>query len=59
MLISVIVATVLAIIALYANKGLNTDATMQRVVHVLIIVLWALYLLDAFTGRHVLGRLGG
>jgi hypothetical protein len=55
MLISLLVATVLAILVVYANARLNPDATIKNVVHVAAIVVWVLYCLVVVTGRPFAG----
>ena len=58
MLTAFIIGTVIALLFIYANRRLNPDATIQNIVHVVVIVVYVLFLLDLFTGRHYLGRLG-
>lgn len=58
MLISLLVATVVAILVLYANRALNPEPTIKNIIHVGVIIVWCLVVLDLFTGRHLLGRFG-
>lgn len=57
MLIQLIVALVLAGLALWALGQFPIDATIARLIRVVIIVACVLYLLSAFTGHQYVSRL--
>ena len=57
MLISLLIVLVIAGLALWALGQFPLDATIQRIIRVVIIVVVCLYVLDAFTGRHFLPSL--
>ncbi len=58
MLISLLVALVVAGLILWAIAQLPLDATIAQIIRVVVIVLVVLYVLSVFTGRHLLGRFG-
>ena len=58
MLVSLIVVLVLCGLVLWAVGQFPLDPTIQRIIRVVVIVVAVLYVLDALTGRHFLGRLG-
>ncbi len=58
MLISLLVALVVAGLILWAIGQLPLDATIAQIIRVVVIVLVVLYVLSVFTGRHLLGRFG-
>ena len=49
---------VLCGLALWALGQFPIDPTIARIIRVVVIVVAVLYVLDALTGRHYLGRLG-
>lgn len=54
MLLSVIVALVIAGLVLWAVSQFPLDATIARIIRVVVIVAAVLYVLGALTGRHYL-----
>ena len=58
MLISLLVVLVLCGLALWALGQFPMDETIARIIRVVIVVFAVLYVIDAVSGRHYLGRLG-
>ena len=51
MLISLLIAAVLAALLLWALSQLPLDATVVRIIRVVVIVVLVLYAISALTGR--------
>ena len=58
MLLSLLVVLVLCGLAIWALSQFPIDATIARLIRVVIVVFAVLYIISALTGRHYLGRLG-
>ena len=58
MLVSILIALILAGLVLWAIGQLPLDATIQRIIRVVVIVAVVLYIVGAFTGRALLPGLG-